>query len=138
MLIERNRALPASNRNWGEAIDRLLRERTETLVARFLGSAGLPDGCDFGPSGTVMLLERIDPQPKKSPVNLLSAHILFLRGNVDDARAQAESERQRHPSEVEPWLFLVSLAEFTKGDDEAANWPSIRPNGNSRTRWNGP
>ncbi len=40
LLINRNRALPASKRNWSEAIDRLLGERIETLVARCLGSAG--------------------------------------------------------------------------------------------------
>ncbi len=67
-----------------------------------------------------ILLERIDPKPKKSPVNLLLAHILYLRGKFDDARAQAESERQRHPNEVEPWQFLVSLAEVTQDDAKAA------------------
>src|SRR5262249_16214080 len=43
-------------------------------------------------------------------VALFRAELLAARDKLEEARKEAEAERDRDPKQVEPWLFLVALA----------------------------
>jgi tetratricopeptide (TPR) repeat protein len=58
------------------------------------------------------LLEELPGAVQQSVgVKLLQAEILALQGKADEARQQAEAQRDAHPEQVAPWLLLIMLAE---------------------------
>jgi tetratricopeptide (TPR) repeat protein len=60
--------------------------------------------------------DELEQQFKQLPADDLSTHLLkaqmqAAQGKTQAARDLADAERQRDPKQVEPWLFLVGLAE---------------------------
>ena len=66
---------------------------------------------DWG--GVEKELERLSRGEHAGEVELeiLRAEIQFARGKPDDARKTLEAARGKHPTRVEPWLALATLAE---------------------------
>ncbi|HYV35442.1 MAG TPA: tetratricopeptide repeat protein [Gemmataceae bacterium] len=67
-------------------------------------------------------LARLQKLPLKDheqlSVKLLQANVLAVQRKLDDARKLMEGERDRDPKQVEPWLFLIQLAELTERPPE--------------------
>jgi Tfp pilus assembly protein PilF len=86
LLVERNRRLPAAQRDWSE-VDRLL--------------VALPLAAQESVAG-----------------KLFRAEVLALKGKFEEARKLAETERDRDPAQVAPWLFLFA-ADRQGGSEKA-------------------
>jgi cellulose synthase operon protein C len=49
--------------------------------------------------------------PAELSTRLIEAEMLMAQGKLSAARALMDAERQRDPKHVEPWLFLIAVAE---------------------------
>ena len=66
-------------------------------------------------------LERLVDNIKKSSPStaaVLEAEMQASQGKLDDARFAILAERDRDPKRVQPWLFLISLAEMQNRSSE--------------------